>query len=97
MKPSQVMSATFFYLPAGLAGFLLAFRRRQIAKHLKSHPCLVLLVLLAGAVELTACGGASMLSSNSSVAAPGNSVITLTAMDSAGSSSHTISIGLKVQ
>jgi len=97
MKSTQVMPANFFYLPAALAGLLLAFRRRQITKYLKPHQWLVLLVLLAGAAGLTACGGGSTASSSSTLAAPGSSVITLTAADSGDGPSHIINIGIKVQ
>jgi hypothetical protein len=96
MKPTQVRSASFLFLPAGLAGLLMAFRRKQLAKHMKLHQWLVLLVLLAGAAGLTACGG-STSSSNSTLAAPGSNVITLTAADSAGGPSHTINIAINVQ
>ena len=97
MKPVQVMSEAFFYVPAGLAGLLIAFSRRQIAKHLKPHRWLVLLVLLAGAAGLTSCGGGSTASGSSTLAAPGSCVITLTATDLSSGPSHTTNIGMKVQ
>ncbi len=97
VKSTQVMSAAFFYLPAGICGLLIAFRRKQAARFLKPYQWLVLLLMLGGAAGLTACGAASSTSSNTTVAAPGSSVITLTAADSAGGPSHTINIGLKVQ
>lgn len=94
---TQVVAASFFYVPAVLAGLFLTFRRKQITKRLKRQEWLALLILmLVGTAGLTACGS-SPSSSSSTVANPGSSVITLTAADSAGGPAHTINIGLQVQ
>lgn len=95
LKP-EVMSASFLYLPAGLAGLLLAFRRKQMVKDGRVQKWLMLVLMFVSAAGLVACG-TSAPSSSSTLAQPGSSVITLTAADSAGGASHTINIGIKVE
>jgi hypothetical protein len=96
MGSGGVMSAGFLYLPAGLAGLLVAIRRKRIVKGGWAQQGLLLLLLLAASAGLMACG-TSTATSNSPLASVGSSVITLTATDANGAASHTISIGLTVQ
>ncbi len=94
---ADVFSATLLWLPAGITGLCLAFRRRQVAKRWKVYSWLMLLLLLSAMAGLSACGGGASSSSSSTSASPGNSTITVTATDATGAVSHAINVSLTVE
>ncbi len=93
---TPVVEAALWWLPAGVMGLFLAFRRKRFSKYLRMQQWLMLLTLLVGAAGLTACGGGTS-TSGGTVASPGNSTFTVTATDSSSSSTHAINISLTVQ
>lgn len=92
-----VMTASVFYPPLALTGFLVAFTRRRLGKYANVQRLTVLLALLIGAVGLAACGSSPGAASGSQIAQPGTSQVTLTAADSSASISHAIDLSITVQ
>jgi hypothetical protein len=100
LRPAQdarISLASAFYLPGLLGGLFLAIHRRRLAKHVRAQRLLVILLLLAGAIGLTACGGGSSANSaNNGDAAPGTSTISVT-VAGADNTSHTINLSITVE
>jgi len=95
-QPARVSLATVFYLPSLLGGLFLAINRRRLAKNARVQGLLVVLLLLAGAIGLTACGGGTANSANNGDAAPGTSTIAVTVTD-ADNTTHTINLSITVE
>jgi hypothetical protein len=100
LRPAQdarISLATVFYLPGLLGGLFLAINRRRLAKNVRAQGLLVVLLLLAGAIGLTACGGGSAANSgNNGDAAPGTSTISVT-VAGADNTSRTINLSITVE
>jgi hypothetical protein len=93
---TAVVPATVLYLPGGLTGLLIAFNRKRIAKSRGAQRALILVLLLAGAAPLVACGGSST-NGKSQYAAPGSYSLSLTAGDSQAKTSHSIEVSVQVE
>ncbi len=57
---SAILSASILFFPAGLTGLFLAYRRKRLTSSVWGKHLFVLMILMAGAAGLTACGGGSM-------------------------------------
>jgi MBG domain (YGX type) len=94
---APIYGAAVFYLPGGLALFLLVSKRRQNGGSTRNLNLMVLFLLLAGTVGVTACGGSSKASTAApGDAAPGTSTIAVT-VTGADKTSHTINLSITVE
>jgi arabinogalactan endo-1,4-beta-galactosidase len=88
--------ALFCFFPAGSAMLIGAIRRKPLTRNPGSR-LLVLLVLLAGALGLVACGGGSSNAGGTTQPQPVTGVVTVTATGSSGGVSQTINLSVTVQ
>jgi sugar lactone lactonase YvrE len=88
---SKVMTASVLWLPGGLAALVLFFRRRRLASRPWMKRLAVLSLLLAGLGAVSGCS-----SSTQAYVAPVVTSMTVTATDSAGSSTHLLNLNLTV-
>jgi hypothetical protein len=97
----DILAAAIFWLPGGIAGLLIAFNRRKLAKHTRVRQWMLLLVLLTGlAGGITACGTGNS-SIKSLYATPGTSTVTVTGAGAStnlsGTASHTVNLTVTVE
>ena len=92
---SGAMKTMVCWLPGGLAGFLLLWKRKRLSGALKS--AMWMIVLAAGVSGIAACGGGSMGGGGSTMPStpPGTSTMTISA-SGAGSSSQSLSLNITV-
>ena len=76
--PTSTLSASIFLLPGSVAGLLLLLNRRGLARYHNLWSACVLVLLAAGALGLTSCGGAS--SASAGYASPGTAHIVVNGM-----------------
>jgi hypothetical protein len=97
-QSTRVPLAASIYLPGVLAGLFLAIRRKRFAKRAVRLHMLVVLLLLLGAIGLTACGGGggAAKSGNNGNAAPGTNTISVT-VTGADNTSHSINLSITVE
>jgi hypothetical protein len=77
-SPSSTFPASIFLLPGSVAGLLLLLNRRRLARYHNFWSAYVLIMLAAGALGLTSCGGAS--SASAGYASPGTANIVVNGM-----------------
>jgi hypothetical protein len=98
-KGSQVLTASLFFLPGGLATLLIGINRKRLMKHKRMQGFLMLLVLLSSFAGLNACGG-STTKNVAAVTSSAGTAITITAVGTGttgtGSPSPTNAINLTV-
>jgi hypothetical protein len=87
--------ATVFYLPGGVTGLLLVFRRRRLRTNTSVQHLLVLLVLLIAAMGMSACGSSANSPATSQFAQPGTSTVTVTVGD--GKVSHALDFSITIK
>jgi hypothetical protein len=90
---TEAYSAAFQFLPAAIAGLVIAWGRRRSFKYMP-HQLLLLLAFAIGAFGVSSCGGSSSTTSN--IAAPGNFAVNITASGTAPSGSGTVSQSLNL-
>ncbi|MBT9333124.1 MBG domain-containing protein, partial [Paracidobacterium acidisoli] len=88
------IEAAMFYLPGGVMGLFLMFRRKQFAKKDWMLQLMLLAVLLTGLAGLAACGSSSGKASSTN-AAPGTYSITVTAKGQDGTT-NTVPVSIQV-
>jgi hypothetical protein len=90
------VSLSGLLIPGALAGLLLVFARRRVVKRSAIWSLCALLMLGAGALAITSCGGSSV----NSTAATGTQIITLTGTGttpSGGTVTATVPLSITIQ
>jgi len=97
---SPVERASLLLLPATIAGLLVSFRRRQLAKYSACRQICLIIALAIGALGLSSCGSSSK-SSTGAIAAPGTANVVITGVgttaDGTGSVSSSMTLSVTVQ
>lgn len=94
---APVSLAAVFCLPGMMTGLLLTINRRRFTNNVRILQLLVVLLCLAGAIGLTACGsGNTAKSSSNGDAAPGSSTIAVT-VTGADNITHTLNLSITVE
>ncbi len=89
-----VMPAAVFFLPSGLLGSLAAFGRKSMTG--KSRRVILLLALIVLMIGLSACGGTSAKTTNSSPVGTPTGTTTFTINASDGTNTHSINVSMTV-